>query len=851
MTLQSGSRLGPYEILSLLAAGGMGEVYRARDPRLRREVAIKTLPERLAHDQEALARFEREARAVAALSHPNILDIHDVGRDQGISYAVTELLLGETLRQRLARSAMPWPKAVEIATAIAEGLAAAHARGIVHRDLKPENVFLTSDGRVLILDFGLAGHDVSAVSDTDFPTVSHVTEPGTVMGTASYMSPEQVRGGPADRRSDIFSLGAVLYEMVSGRRAFPRNTAAETMTAILEDDPPALVESDQSLPPDLDRIVRHCLEKDRSERFQSARDLAIDLRAIVAGGVPLARKAASRVALLAGAATVAVLAMATGVLLRGRSREAEVRPPGSGRAAADGRKSIAVLPFQNLSPDPENAFFADGMTEDILAQVSNIKDLKVIARTSVMRYKDTQKPIREIASELGVATVLEGSVRRAGNRVRIVSQLIDGVTEEHLWAETYDRDLEDVFDIQSQVAQHIAASLQAKLSAAEKERIEQRPTKSLEAYDLYLEGRELYYRYHKEDNERSIEHFQKALHLDPNFALAHSGLADAYAQRAVRFGFPPTWLDSSIEASQKALSLAPQLAEGYKALGLTYLAKGRLREGLEANRRAEDLKPSFSSAVANLGGSLLYLGRFDEALTWLRGSAEIDPSSAVIWGEALGSTYAALGDDLRAEGAFRRALEIQPELGTLHQALIGFHLSRGRKREALEHARNRAVAASGEPFLLVAAASAERAAGQPARARELLEQALPAVQGQRNPELPEGHVEISLAYLHLLAGRRKDAERLLEASLEADRRHLAAGNEHWAVPLDMACVHALRDEKDEAFRWLDKAIESGWRGYPQASWSPLLDPLRGDERFRKMMARLDAQVAEMRRRAGL
>src|SRR6266542_1717193 len=849
MPLASGSRLGPYEVLSPLGAGGMGEVYRARDTRLQRQVAVKVLPEGFGADSDRLRRFADEARAASALNHPNILTIHDVGEAGGSSYIVSELLEGETLREELALGALPPRRAVQYAIGISRGLAAAHEKGIVHRDLKPENVFVTRDGRVKILDFGLAKlrpPETVRGSLTEAPTQTPETEPGIILGTVGYMSPEQVRGEPADQRSDIFAFGAILYEMLTGQRAFKRDTVAETMTAILKEEPPPLSDSGRQIPAELVRLLDHCLEKNPQERFQSAGDIAFALSALPGQPVESGPRATSRRGLAWGGATLALLVLAGGVLLWQRARKQDARRP---QAPASDRRSIAVLPFQNFSPDPENAFFADGMTEDILAQLAKIRNLKVVSRTSVMRYKGTQKPIREIAAELGVATVLEGSVRRAGNRVRIVGQLVDASTDEHLWSETYDRQLEDVFAIQSDVAQRIAASLQATLSPAEKKRIEERPTKNLLAYDLYLKGREHYNRLRREDNETAIEHFQKALELDPGFALAYAGLGDAYGQRALRFGFPQTWLDSSLEASRKAITFAPGLAEGHKALGLAYQARGAYREALESYRRALELAPNHDPAMTNLAATLSFLGRQDEALRWSERAFELAPTAATT-AVVVASAHAALDDTSRAEAWFRRALGLQPDLAAAHAQLIRFYLRHRRDREALEQAHQALRIASSDPTLIVTG-EAELLAGDPARARQLFVQFLPSTRGLRLARVSGAGVETYLAYLELQSGRRGEANSLLAESLQIDRRELESGNQDWTVPFDMACVHALRGEKDEAFRWLDRAVESGWRGWPLGMRGPLLDPLRGDERFKQIEARLAALVSQMRRRAGL
>ncbi len=850
MALMTGSRLGPYEILSPLGAGGMGEVYRARDARLGREVAIKVLPAAFSADRDRLRRFEQEAKAAGSLNHPNITAVYDVGSVDGAPYVVSELLEGETLRSILAGRKLSTRKAIDYSVQIAHGLAAAHEKRIVHRDLKPENLFVTKDGRVKILDFGLAKLAREALPSgpaTQAPTQTALTEPGVVMGTVGYMSPEQVRGSPADAQSDIFTFGVILYEMLTGVRPFRGDSAAETMAAILKEDPPDLPAVNSTVSPALDRIVRHCLEKSPEERFQSAQDLGFDLSVAAGESARPGASSPRRTALLSAGAVLAALLVLVALLLW-RTRAGKTATAGS---SAPDRKSVAVLPFQNLSPDPENAFFADGMTEDILAQLSKIRDLKVISRSSVMRYKGTQKPIQTIASELGVATVLEGSVRRAGNRVRIVGQLIDARSDEHLWAETYDRELKDVFAIQSEVAQRIAAALKATLSPAEKKRIEQSPTQNLAAYDLYLKGRELYNRHRKADNEAAIELFQKALELDPAFALGYAGLGDAYAQRALRFGFPQSWLDTSLEVSRRAIALNSELAEGYKALGLAYNVKGKYRESLDATRRAAEINPNYATAVVNVGAALRNMGRPDEALAWILRGFELDPASAV--GSAdVGSIYAALGDARQAERWLKRSLELQPELGQGNAHLIYFYLQQRRDEEALRQARNAMTLLPKDSWVLFTAAFSELVTGNLPRAQQLFQQVLPSFRGVRQGVRNAGAgAETYLAYLLLRAGRRGEAEALLEESLATDRRAADEGNQDWSVPYDTACVHALRREKDEAFRWLDKAVEAGWRGWPLGTRSPLLDSLRSDSRFQQLETRLQTLVKQMRKRAGL
>ncbi|HLN59346.1 MAG TPA: serine/threonine-protein kinase, partial [Thermoanaerobaculia bacterium] len=465
MTIAAGHRLGPYKILAPIGAGGMGEVYRARDEKLDRDVAVKVLPQTVAMDPETLARFEREAKAVAALSHPNILAIHDFGNQDGIAYAVMELLEGETLRGKLDAGPVQQKQAVDYALQIARGLSTAHEKGVVHRDLKPENLFVTRDGHVKILDFGLAKR-VEAVApgeETSAPTVSRHTEPGTVMGTIGYMSPEQVRGLPVDQRSDIFSLGAVLYELLSGKRAFDRLTAADTMSAILKEDPPELSESGRSISPALDRIVRHCLEKDRDNRFQSARDVAFNLselssRAVVSGAQHAAPPRPRRTALIAAVAVAVILVLGVaGALLLRRTR---------GVAGEASRvKRVAVLPFENLG-SPEDDYFADGIADEVRAKLTSLPSLQVIARASSTPYKKTSKTPKQIAGELNTSYLLTATVRwektGGGSRVHVTPELVDATRPDaptSKWQQPFDAALTDVFQVQSDIASRVAEAL--------------------------------------------------------------------------------------------------------------------------------------------------------------------------------------------------------------------------------------------------------------------------------------------------------------------------------------------------------------------------------------------------------
>jgi len=475
-----GKTVSHYRITEKLGEGGMGVVYRAEDTILKRTVALKFLPRELTRDAGAKERFIREAQAASALDHPNICTVFEVNEADDQTFIAMACVEGGSVKDRLAAGPMDIDVATDVAAQVAEGLEEAHDKGIVHRDIKAANIMLTPKGQAKIMDFGLA----------KLSGGSGLTRTGVTMGTVAYMSPEQVRGEEVDRRTDVWSLGVLLYEMVTGHMPFEAEYEPAAMYSILNENPRPMAAFRPDVPVELEHIVETALAKSLEERYQTASEMKGDLRALRAGR------------------TVGV---AEQFIARARFA----------------KKSIAVLPFKSLSDSKEDEYFSDGTTEDIISQLSKIGELKVISRTSAMRFKNTTKSLREIGRELDVATILEGSVRRSGDRVRIVSQLVDTRTDEPLWTETYDRQMSDIFEIQSDVAQKIATELRAQLSPEVKRRMERKPTESLEAYDYYLKGREYYYRYRKQDNEHAIELFKKALELDPDYALAYAGLGDA------------------------------------------------------------------------------------------------------------------------------------------------------------------------------------------------------------------------------------------------------------------------------------------------------------------------------------
>jgi serine/threonine protein kinase/tetratricopeptide (TPR) repeat protein len=587
MRVAAGDKLGPYEIVALVGKGGMGEVYRARDARLGRDVAIKVLPEHLSKDPHALARFIRENKAVAALSHPNIVAIFDTGTDNGTSYAVTELLEGETLRSLLARGALAWRKAVNIGAGLADGLAAAHSKSIIHRDLKPDNIFLTSDGRIKILDFGLARLEQPGGDDSETRT-----EAGAVVGTPGYMSPEQVLGQHAGPASDIFSLGCVFFEMVSGQRAFPGRTLAETMSSILRDTPRDLTAMGAQVPSELDRLIAHCLDKNPQARCQSARDLAFHLKAMVSSG-------------------------------------ADATAPVAASKALD---SIAVLPFTNARGDPETEYLCDGITESILNSLARIGRLRITPRSTVFRYKTRDADPLAVGRELEVRLVLTGRVVQRGETLVVGTELLDVAGGAQLWGERYNRRLSDIFELEEEIARKISDSLRVKLTGEEKSLMAKRFTENTEAYQLYLRGRHHWIRRTPDHLKKGVEYFQQAIAKDPAYALAYSGLADCYSILALFSVISPKeGFARAKAAAAAAAALDPDLAEGHTSLAFIRayfdVDWAAADEGFQ---RALETNPGYWVAPYWYTFAMMSRGREQEAEQQVRHALELEPLSPVV-----------------------------------------------------------------------------------------------------------------------------------------------------------------------------------------------------------------------------
>lgn len=670
----------------------MGEVYRARDVRLGREVALKILPAALEADAERLARFLREARAASAVNHPGVARLYDVGEHEGVNYLVMELVEGESLDRRLERGTLPVEELLRIAGALASALAEAHQRGVVHRDIKPANVMLTSSGEIKVLDFGVAKLQPVCIGagDPDEETLA-MTNPGAVLGTPLYMSPEQVLGREVDQRSDLFSLGVLLYQAATGRLPFRGRSQLELLDQIVRAEPPAPSELRAEIPPALEGIILRCIAKSPEQRFQSAAGLLAELERAAAADSP----------------------------------------------AATPKPSLLVLPFKDISPAGDNEYFSDGLTEEIIASLSMIQSLALVSRSSAMRLKGSDGGRRGIGEEMNVRYVLEGSVRKSGDALRITAQLIDTASDVHLWANTYKGSLEDVFEIQEMVATRIAEALKVELSLGEKVVLTRRETSVPEAYDRCLRARHMLTGARKKDLSTAIDLFRQAIELDSRYAVAHAGRAEAEASFFEFYDRDEKRLDTALESALKALMYDPNLAEAFAALAMVHYNKGNLDDARVACERSIELDPDNFVGYWMLGRLYHVTDEERAAIAVLERAIELNEEFYPAY-FMLRMVTQALGEGWRYKPYLRRLLEeIFPRYLARFpddaRALNSYGMElfqAGRVEESRRHVEKALAGDPDDPLILYATACYYSVADERQRALDLLERAVAA--GYRN-----------------------------------------------------------------------------------------------------------------------
>ena len=674
-----GKTISHYKILEELGRGGMGVVYLAEDTKLDRKVALKFLPPELGRDKDAKERFVHEAKAAAALNHANICTVHEIDEHEGRMFIAMEYVGGSSLKEAVANAPLALERSVDVAIQIAQGLVEAHEKGIVHRDIKPANIMVTSRGGVKIMDFGLA----------KLRNQVGLTKEGTTLGTVGYMSPEQARGGDVDRRTDIWSLGAVLYEMITGRVPFKGEYEQAVIYSILNTEPEPVTSLRTGVPMELERIVMKSLAKDPDERYQHIDEMLVDLRQVARQLGPVGYSA-TRISGSAGIRTgtqksktrwpfiaaivlvtvIALLMVGRGYLFEGKAKVID---------------SIAVLPLDNLSGDPEQEYFADGMTEALITELSRIKALKVISRTSVMRYKDTDKSLKEIARELDVAAVVEGSAMLVGGRIRITAQLIEADTDHHIWADDYERSFEDVITLQKEVARAIAREVQVAVTPEEEASLAQVRPIDPEAHALYLKGLYFTKQWGVEDQNKAIGYFEQAIAIDSSFALAYVGIAEAYNNL---FSFSQDlneeYLHESKEWAERALDIDETRGLAYAMLAdYRFLVEWDFEGAEEDFKRSIELAPGNPTAHSWYANFLFTMGRREEAIAEARRSRQLDPMDVRLGvNEAFMLTH--FGEYDRAEQAIMELLDEGVSESRLHYLLALVYVQTGRNEEALE-----------------------------------------------------------------------------------------------------------------------------------------------------------------------
>ena len=747
MPVQPGTSFGPYRILKFIAKGGMGEVYLGEDERLNRKVAIKVLPEHAVPDSDAYRRFHQEAKTLAALSHPNVVTIFDVGIADDIPFVVMELLQGETLRERIDRSSLALLPILEIARSIAEGLRSAHAAGVIHRDLKPQNIFITSPGLVKILDFGLARWQKPDVSLSQMQTSS-----GVVAGTIPYMSPEQLRGQPVDARSDIFSFGCVIFEMLTGKSPFHRAASADTISAILSDQPSI----PRNIPSEFSNFILHCLEKDPGQRFQTMQDLILVLQTITPVTAEPVEKTRVRRSI----------------------------------------HSIAILPFENTGADLQMEYLSEGITEALINNLSQLPRLRVMARGTVFHYRGKQTDPVEAGRQLNVGAVLTGRVVQHGDKLLIATELMDVKNGWHLWGEQYSRDLTDLFSLQSDIAAEITNKLRLKLSPKEKRLLAKHYTDNTEAYKAYLKGRYYWNRRTRENFQKAIEHFTKAIEIDPLYALAYTGLADCFALLA-DFGIlllPNEAFAKSKAAAMRALEIDPSLAEAHTSLAHLKMHEFQWNDSEAEFKTSLQLNPGYETAHHWYFMCLTLTGRHAEAAVEMKKAEELDPLSLIIQTD-IAACYYFQQEFTQAEKHLKKVLETDSKFASARRYLSAVYEQLGRYREAIEEYERARIDAGKEP-------------GETREHSEELRAAL-------NQDGAAGYWVKRLDYS------------------EAQRKR------GYVSPYSIAQLYASLSDKERAFELLEEACKEPSASMIYLKVDPRFSQLRSDARFIELLRRLN------------
>jgi eukaryotic-like serine/threonine-protein kinase len=784
-----GASLGPYKILDRLGAGGMGEVYLAQDSRLGRKVALKLMPRYFAQDAGRVRRFKQEARAASALSHPHVATIYEIGEAEAGTYIAMEYVEGQTVGSKIQGRPLETKEILEIAAQVADALDAAHSKGVIHRDIKSANIMVTERVQAKVLDFGLA--KIAAANLKSWVTATSpaaVTEPGMVMGTIDYMSPEQALGKELDQRTDLFSLGVVMYEMATGRLPFSGSTPTETIDRITHTPPEAIARFNYEVPGELERIIRKCLEKDRERRYQTARELLVDLRnlkrdsdsgAVVTSAVGLHDPI--RRWLLFGLGLVLVVSVGIGTYLF----------VGGNRAAEKSVSSMVVLPFVNTNGDPNSEYVSDGITESLINSLSRLPGLKVMARTTAFRYKGRESDPQAVGRELKVDVVMTGKVIQQGERLILQADLVNVADGAEIWGEKYNRRLSDIFGVQEEIAGEISGKLGLRLSGEDKKLLSKRYTESTEAYQLYLKGRYYWNKRTPETIKRAIEYFQQATEKDPGYALAFAGMADAYASLPITSDVPPKdAFPKAKQAAARALEIDDGLAEAHSPMGfVTFWFDRDWARGESHYKRSIEINPNYPYSRFEYAICLSILGRFEEAMIEARRALELDPLSLAnnsLTGQIL---FHARQYD-QAIDQLQKAIEIEPNFWIAHMVLGKVYVQKRMYRDAID---------------------------------EL----------QKAFKFSEGNTEaISLmGYTYAVSGQREQAEKLLgELKASSKERYVPASN--------VALVYAGLGETNQALDWLDKAFDERDVHVLLLKAVPHWDGIRTDPRFTRLLQRI-------------